>query len=379
MKTNSKIAKRTFWTVAAFYFIIAFEFFYMASPFAAYFYSVYKPGLSFLNEFPAISWLTGFFLPHIVESTNSSFLNSVKIAGASFAAAGLLVFLVCAIQVYYAKIFKRGAVTGGLYKFIRHPQYTAFAVCSFGLLLLWPRYLVLIMFITLLFAYYLLAKAEEKECSRKFGKDYDDYLKRTNRFIPFKIQVLDRLTKLYNNRIEKVVFISLLYVLCIVSSLLISKGFKKISVNNLHTVYKDHNVSISVLKKSPAEIEDAILIAENNPKIKRLISNRQKTDKLITYLLPADMYISEIPMERPENATSHVFNNTYESNKYKLIYTIANFKNETIVKSGNDILMNALSTTPLLEVWIDLSRKQLIKITPLKGTQRYENIPEPIF
>ena len=70
---------------------------------------------------------------------------------------------------------------------------------------------------------------------------------------------------------------------------------------------------------------------------------------------------------------------TYESNKYKLIYTIANFKNETIVKSGNDILMNALSTTPLLEVWIDLSRKQLIKITPLKGTQRYENIPEPIF
>ena len=49
--------RKTFWAVAAFYFLIGLEFLYMASPFAAYFYSVYRPTLSFLNMFPALSWL----------------------------------------------------------------------------------------------------------------------------------------------------------------------------------------------------------------------------------------------------------------------------------------------------------------------------------
>lgn len=42
--------KRAFWTVAMFYMLVAFEFFYMASPFALYFYSVYRPGLDFISS-----------------------------------------------------------------------------------------------------------------------------------------------------------------------------------------------------------------------------------------------------------------------------------------------------------------------------------------
>ncbi len=42
--------KRTFWALAIFYMLIAFEFFYMAGPFAIYFYSVYGPGLNFINN-----------------------------------------------------------------------------------------------------------------------------------------------------------------------------------------------------------------------------------------------------------------------------------------------------------------------------------------
>ena len=43
---KQKSARRTFWAVSAFYLLIAFEFFYMATPFALYFYSVYGPGLN---------------------------------------------------------------------------------------------------------------------------------------------------------------------------------------------------------------------------------------------------------------------------------------------------------------------------------------------
>jgi protein-S-isoprenylcysteine O-methyltransferase Ste14 len=100
--------KRTFWAVAILYVLIAFEFFYMASPFAIYFYSVYGPGLSFINNTPALAWLSSVFLPHIVVETSSVLLNY--------------------------KLARKGAVTGGIYNFIRHPQYVSLAICSFGLL-----------------------------------------------------------------------------------------------------------------------------------------------------------------------------------------------------------------------------------------------------
>ena len=67
VKRIAQTTRRTFWTAAAFYALIAFEFFYMASPFAAYFYSVYRPSLNLLGDVPLLSGLTGFFLPHIVS------------------------------------------------------------------------------------------------------------------------------------------------------------------------------------------------------------------------------------------------------------------------------------------------------------------------
>jgi hypothetical protein len=101
IQPQSQTAKRTFWAVFAFYFLIAFEFLYMASPFAVYFYSVYQPGLSFLNHIPGISWLGSFFLPDIVVETKSPLLDAHNVIGAILALTGFLAFCICAAQVYY--------------------------------------------------------------------------------------------------------------------------------------------------------------------------------------------------------------------------------------------------------------------------------------
>ena len=155
METNAsnKVIKRSFWGALAFYFLIAFEFFYMAGPFAAYFYSVYAPVLNFFNRTPSLAWLGKFFLPHAARYTSSFFINSLEIVGAVLAVTGFLAFCIGACQVYYYKIRKKGIVTGGVYNRVRHPQYASFIVCSFGLLLLWPRYIVALMFVTMLFFY----------------------------------------------------------------------------------------------------------------------------------------------------------------------------------------------------------------------------------
>ena len=49
-------ARGALWASISFYVLIAFEFFYMASPFAAYLYAVYGPGLDWLQASSATSW-----------------------------------------------------------------------------------------------------------------------------------------------------------------------------------------------------------------------------------------------------------------------------------------------------------------------------------
>ena len=151
----NKAVKKTFWLAFAFYLIIGFEFFYMISPFAVYFYSVYKPGLDFINQNPSLSWLNQIFLPHIVNETSSGLLNWLPQLGLILVFSGFAVFCIGAVQVYYSKLFKKGAVIKGLYIFVRHPQYTALIISGFGLLILWPRYIALIDYITMLFLYCL--------------------------------------------------------------------------------------------------------------------------------------------------------------------------------------------------------------------------------
>ena len=218
-QNQKKSVKRTFWTVAVFYLLTAFELVYMASPFAIYFYSVYGPGLNFISENQVLAWLSSFFMPHIVVETSSVLLNLHNVIGAVLAAAGFLTFCVGAGQVYYHKLARKGAVTGGIYNFIRHPQYVSLSICSFGLLLLWPRYIVLLTFVAMLFAYYFLAKAEESECEEKFGQSYIDYKNKTNMFLPFKVPLADKLPGLPKARLKRYPAILGLYVFTVAVSI----------------------------------------------------------------------------------------------------------------------------------------------------------------
>jgi protein-S-isoprenylcysteine O-methyltransferase Ste14 len=67
---------------------------------------------------------------------------------------------------------------------VRHPQYIGFIVIMVGFLLQWPTILTLAMFPVLVFMYWRLAKAEEREAIASFGDAYRDYMKRVPAFLP---------------------------------------------------------------------------------------------------------------------------------------------------------------------------------------------------
>jgi protein-S-isoprenylcysteine O-methyltransferase Ste14 len=96
---------------------------------------------------------------------------------------GLVLIAIGWVQIHEAK----GLVTTGIYRYMRHPQYTGILLFTFGWILYWPTVVTLILWPILIGAYVWLAKQEEKQIIEEFGKAYIEYIKQTKRFIPFVI------------------------------------------------------------------------------------------------------------------------------------------------------------------------------------------------
>lgn len=75
-------------------------------------------------------------------------------------------------------------VTQGVYSSIRHPQYSGLFLITIGFLIQWPSISTIIMWPVLMFAYYKLAKREEKDVEKKFGNEYIKYKNQVPAFIP---------------------------------------------------------------------------------------------------------------------------------------------------------------------------------------------------
>lgn len=72
----------------------------------------------------------------------------------------------------------------GPYARIRHPQYAGFVIIMLGFLLQWPTLLTLIMFPILVFMYVQLARREEKDAQKEFGKQWETYASKVPAFVP---------------------------------------------------------------------------------------------------------------------------------------------------------------------------------------------------
>lgn len=171
------------WLLSGLYGLVMIEVIIMISPFAFYWYSLYAPTLQGLHRWRATAWMEAFFLPHSVITT-SVMLEVLRWQIGTYAfSLGILGFLFCLFQIYGAKLFRKGVVRSWIYARIRHPQYLCLAVAGFGLLTMWPRLIILILYLGMLFAYYFLASFEEKQMETAHP-EYAEYRRHTAMFIP---------------------------------------------------------------------------------------------------------------------------------------------------------------------------------------------------
>jgi len=177
------VKKALKWLASVLYGLVMVEVVIMISPFAFYWYSLYAPTLQGLHRWRATAWLESFFLPHSVITT-SQVLEFLRWTIGSWAfGLGLLAALICAVQVYGTKLLKQETAQSWMYKYIRHPFYLSLAVAGFGLLTIWPRIIILVLYLGMLFLYYFLARFEETQVEA-VHPEYVEYRKRTGMFLP---------------------------------------------------------------------------------------------------------------------------------------------------------------------------------------------------
>jgi protein-S-isoprenylcysteine O-methyltransferase Ste14 len=106
------------------------------------------------------------------------------ILGYSVAFIGIGLFIKGWKEVYKARKENR-LVTTGLYKFVRHPQYTGLFISLFGEgVIHWPTIFSIGLMPLIVIAYYFLARKEEEEMLRQFGDAYRIYQNQVPMFLP---------------------------------------------------------------------------------------------------------------------------------------------------------------------------------------------------
>jgi len=104
--------------------------------------------------------------------------------GYAFVFLGIGIFFQGWRQVHLARQ-QTHLVTDGLYRFVRHPQYTGLFIALFGEgIVHWPTLFSVGLFPIIVFAYVRLAKKEEQQVLKEFEEEYKAYQKRVPMFIP---------------------------------------------------------------------------------------------------------------------------------------------------------------------------------------------------
>lgn len=343
-----------FGTIIA-YCLIGIEIIIMISPFALYFYSVYGPILEFFSTSRYLSWTTEFFLPHMV------FLDDPLILGLSylqiFLVIGLLLFFSAAIPLYYGRFAKKGVVRISFYSKIRHPQYLSLAVSGFGLLLYWPRFIILIMYVTMLFVYYVLARNEEWRMKEESPDSYETYMNTTPMFLPGEPG-----GKMYSMIFgwikPKWLGIATLYLLTVSISITVALGIRAYTVRQLPTVETKTLALLSVFPRPREEVMELYKRLESSQAVRPYLETMRPN---LAYIFPGDYFLTAIVTDEDRRFSDDLterFPEILEWHQNKFRGGLGKFFR---------IFYNFISTAGSVETNYDVERIVLVRVTDVNN------------
>ena len=400
MSIRGKVARTS---VVIFYLLIGLEIIIMISPFAAYFYAGYGPLLNALYAFPATAWLTGFFLPHAVVS-KSSVLNFVNGFGRTLFSLGILAFLIGAFQVYAAKFRRKGVVTGMLYRWVRHPQYLFLAIAGLGLLLFWPRFFILVLYVSMLFVYYLLARYEEQRMLAKHGESYRAYMERTAMFLPGEPGA-EIFRFLFGWIRSKKLALGLAYGVCLVLFTAGAFGLHSYTISKTSITYiaEKKLTAVSVIPQTDESMQRIIGFAFQDSAVSAVIEKLQQRGHkgFMVHIMPRQ-YMMQALFAQPDMSVRRMrsrrsfgavigFIFPFLSRRahdemmgvtgagpMRLIFSQLTWPNGDYA-SGNEALAFTVKHLPLLRVDVDTANGKVLNVEPTAPRNYWGQMPMPVF
>jgi len=283
--------------------VAAAEVLIMITPFAGFFYASlqFEPLLGFLSNSPLTAWLDGFFLNHAVVTT-SRLLEWQRKVGLVLMVLGLAGFFLSALQVYGNKISKRGVAEGFLYRLVRHPQYLCLGIAGWGLLTMWPRFLLLGIWVTMLFLYAGLARLEERRMEERFGNDYRRFADTRGAFLPGS--PVHRLFEgTFGKARPRALAWASAYLFCL--ALAFSLGFALRTYTRASTAIlvqpQHHTVVVSAWPKPEDWMEKVFQAALSDEQVRQRLQEVQGDKPVVATILPPKYGMKGMYYTRPRN------------------------------------------------------------------------------
>jgi protein-S-isoprenylcysteine O-methyltransferase Ste14 len=375
VSTSVKAVKSSAWIL---YTLIVLEILFMVSPFAAYYYSIYATPLNAFQGAETTAWLTMYVLPHFTYS-DSWLVNGLILISWPLILMGIALFLIGFCQIYWSKFTGKGAVEGGLYRHIRHPQYLALAIIGLGCSLYWSRFIVIIAFVTMLYLYQYLARVEERICLDKFGDSYKNYINRTGRFLPKRWEepwkVLD--WRYPEKRGIRVLASVVTYLIVLAIAVGVAVLLREHVVDSLQTDIQDSRVVIYLM---PVSMETRQTVGE--------LLDQANLPGDLAYVAPATWSVPELGLkgmksEQPASGLSELVHPTTHGNALSADQAQLSVVSADAVYASTEIhgrsrLTRALNLRPSGFAELDITSRTVVAHQTAESSQ-WAGIPVPTF
>jgi hypothetical protein len=312
--------------------------------------------------------------------------------------------LIGAFQVYSAKFRRKGVVTGILYRWIRHPQYLFLAIAGLGLLLFWPRFFILILYVSMLFVYYLLARHEEQRMLAKHGESYRAYMEHTAMFLPGepggKI-----FRSLFGWIRSKKLALALAYVVSLVLFTSGAFALHSYTISKTSIVYipEKQLTAVSVIPQTDESMQSIIDVAFEDSAVSAAIENleQQGHKGFMVHIMPRqymmqalfaqpDMSGMRMRSRRSFGAVIGFFFPLLSRRGHsemmglagdgpmRLIFSQLTWPNGEYA-SGNKALAFTVKHLPLLRVDVDTTNGKVLNVEPTAPRNYWGQMPMPVF
>src|ERR1700730_5312557 len=265
---------------------------------------------------------------------------------------------------------------GGVYAYIRHPQYLGLAVLGFGTMLIWPRFLVLVCYLTMLFLYALLAGWEEERCLDEYGERYHSYKVGTGIFLPRRLihWISDVLPKTGGKRVTAMLPI---YAVAMGAAIGLAFGLRNYSLSKVSSLYSQNAAVLSPAVLTENELSSAYQLAAANPEVQQKLQSVEPSAKLIVYVIPSEWYLPDLPVEVLYNLGGHRTTKNYDRRYYKVLFTQA--RTHFHEMAGKDIVKWAYGRNPLILVRVNIAAASVTAVDSPPAHVVWGDIPTPMF